>query len=88
MVEVRHVGATLGDEVTDEQTGRIMDITKPLAEALLGLSSQDLYNVMGSLLMSFGLRYDDPVGVVSHLTRYVLEKIPEAMENARKIEGG
>jgi hypothetical protein len=78
MVEAVYAGTIAGPGVTQEQSDRLHAILKPMAEILLGVSPEDLINVMGGLCITFALRYDDPEAAFGYLANGVMERIPEA----------
>lgn len=73
------LGASItGPRTTQEDCDRIGAITGPMAHTLLNLPPQDRYNVMGSLLASYGFSFSNPAAAIATLAARVLQTLPEA----------
>lgn len=77
-IDVRLGSAVTGVKITQEDLDRIAGIVKPMAITLANLSPQDRWNVMGSLLGSFGFSFSDPAAAITALAARILETLPEA----------
>ena len=85
----RHAAAmvTEGDPSQDE-VNRAFDLTRPLAEALLRIAPEDRFNVIGGLLCTYAVAYDDPVAALDHVARVVRRKLSEMEHQAERVRSG
>lgn len=85
MSNIRFSGSVLGPKATEEEAQRISEIVRPMAEVLLGLSKNDLFNVMGSLLLTYAVNTDNPVDDICFLAEMVIDRVPEAFANIQAV---
>jgi hypothetical protein len=79
MAEIVFTGTLDSDNPNPEASARINEMTRPFAQMLMNLSEQEMFNVVGSVLLTYGLMYDKPKAAIRLMARTIIHRVPEAL---------
>ena len=73
-------------DVSEEKIARIDRLSMPLAETILNLAPDDRHNVMGSLICSYAMSFDDPADALDVLFTNIINAMPDVAEQFERSE--
>lgn len=83
---VRLAATAVRGEPSAEEIGRIEALGRPMAEVLVSLDPQERFNLMGSLLCTYALLFDQPRAAVVQLASSVCRELPGIEASVRQSD--